>query len=87
MALRVESGGVLVYNAHIESARDDKFRHKQIDEMLSDQLEPVRAHRKIGEIRGESISVEEARIRATRHERIMIVELSARRALARPAPR
>jgi uncharacterized protein len=44
-------------------------------------LEPVRAHRKIGEIRGESISVEEARIRATRHERIMIVELSARRAL------
>lgn len=36
---------------------------------------------KIGEIRGESISVAEARIRATRHERIMIVELSARRAI------
>jgi len=36
---------------------------------------------KIGEIRGEAISVEEARIRATRHERIMIVELSARRAI------
>ncbi|HUG22850.1 SET domain-containing protein [Piscinibacter sp.] len=36
---------------------------------------------KIGEIRGESISVHDARIRATRHERIMIVEVSARRAI------
>ena len=36
---------------------------------------------KIGEIRGESISVREARIRATRTERIMIVELSDRRAI------
>jgi SET domain-containing protein len=36
---------------------------------------------KIGEIRGEAISVDEARIRATRHERIMIVELSRRRAI------
>ena len=36
---------------------------------------------KIGEIRGESISVAEARIRATRAERIMIVELSARKAI------
>lgn len=36
---------------------------------------------KIGEIRGESISVDDARIRATRSERIMIVELSARRAI------
>jgi len=43
--------------------------------------EPIRSQRKIGEIRGESISIEEARIRATRHERIMIVELSARRAI------
>jgi uncharacterized protein len=43
--------------------------------------EPVGAHRKIGEIRGEAIPVHEARIRATRHERIMIVELSARRAI------
>ncbi len=33
------------------------------------------------EIRGESISVAEARIRATRAERIMIVELSTRRAI------
>ena len=36
---------------------------------------------KIGEIRGESISVQQARIRATRSERIMIVELSAKRAI------
>ena len=43
--------------------------------------EGVPALVKIGEIRGEAISVEEARIRATRHERIMIVELSARRAI------
>ena len=36
---------------------------------------------KIGEIRGESISVAQARIRATRAERIMIVELSDRKAI------
>jgi uncharacterized protein len=36
---------------------------------------------KIGEIRGESISVADARIRATWHERIMIVEVSQRRAI------
>jgi endonuclease/exonuclease/phosphatase family metal-dependent hydrolase len=43
MALRADSGGVLVYNAHIESAKDDRFRHKQIDEMLVDHLEIDRA--------------------------------------------
>lgn len=43
--------------------------------------EPIRARLKIGEIRGESISVAEARIRATRAERIMIVELSERKAI------
>ena len=36
---------------------------------------------KIGEIRGESISVAQARIRATRSERIMIVELSDKKAI------
>ena len=36
---------------------------------------------KIGEIRGESVSVADARIRATRHERIMIVEVSQRKAI------
>ena len=44
-------------------------------------LEPIPPLVKIGEIRGEAISVDEARIRATRHERIMIVELSRRRAI------
>lgn len=43
--------------------------------------EPIPPRLKIGEIRGESISVQEARIRATRSERIMIVELSAKRAV------
>ena len=43
--------------------------------------EPIPPRLKIGEIRGESISVAEARIRATRTERIMIVELSARKAI------
>ena len=42
---------------------------------------PVPARRKIGEIRGESISVQEARIRATRTERVMIVEVSTRKAI------
>ena len=41
----------------------------------------IPARLKIGEIRGESISVQQARIRATRSERIMIVELSAQRAI------
>lgn len=43
--------------------------------------EAVPARLKIGEIRGESISVQEGRIRATRTERIMIVELSERKAI------
>jgi len=43
--------------------------------------EPIPARLKIGEIRGESLSVDDARIRATRHERIMIVEVSARKAI------
>jgi SET domain-containing protein len=43
--------------------------------------ETIPARLKIGEIRGESISVADARIRATRHERIMIVELSAKKAI------
>ena len=44
-------------------------------------LEPIPRWRKIGEIRGESISVVEARIRATRHERVMIVETSPDKAI------
>lgn len=56
-------------------------RASTIDGCGAFAAEPVPARRKIGEIRGEAISVEEARIRATRSERIMIVELSARRAI------
>jgi len=43
--------------------------------------EPIPPRLKIGEIRGETISVAQARIRATRSVRIMIVELSQRRAI------
>ena len=43
--------------------------------------EAIAPRMKIGEIRGESISVNEARIRATRTERIMIVELSDKKAI------
>jgi uncharacterized protein len=43
--------------------------------------EPIRARLKIGEIRGQSISVGEARARAARLERIMIVELSDKKAV------
>ncbi len=43
--------------------------------------EAIPARRKIGEIRGESISVREARRRARGLSRIMIVEVSERRAI------
>jgi SET domain-containing protein len=58
-----------------------EVRASTIDGLGAFAAEAVPALRKIGEIRGESISVEDARIRATRHERIMIVELSPRRAI------
>jgi uncharacterized protein len=60
---------------------DVQVRPSPIDGHGVFAAEPVPALAKIGEIRGEAISVEEARIRATRHERIMIVELSRRRAI------
>jgi len=60
---------------------DVQVRPSPIDGHGVFAAEPVPAMTKIGEIRGEAISVEEARIRATRHERIMIVELSRRRAI------
>jgi SET domain-containing protein len=53
----------------------------RIDGLGAFAAEPIPPRLKIGEIRGESISVAEARIRATRHERIMIVEVSTRRAI------
>ena len=56
-------------------------RASPIDGQGAFAAEAVPRGRKIGEIRGESVSVDEARIRATRSERIMIVELSAARAV------
>ena len=53
----------------------------RIDGQGAFAAEAIPARRKIGEIRGESISITDARIRATRHERIMIVEVSARKAI------
>jgi uncharacterized protein len=53
----------------------------RIDGQGAFAAEPIPPRLKIGEIRGESISVVEARIRATRTERIMIVELSERKAI------
>jgi SET domain-containing protein len=53
----------------------------RIDGQGAFAAEAIPPRRKIGEIRGESISVAEARIRATRHERIMIVELSEKKAI------
>jgi endonuclease/exonuclease/phosphatase family metal-dependent hydrolase len=38
MALRAESAGLLFYNAHIESARNDHFRYKQVEEVMYDHL-------------------------------------------------
>jgi len=58
-----------------------ELRPSPIDGLGVFAAEPVPPRRKIGEIRGESISIEDARIRATRTERIMIVELSSRRAI------
>jgi uncharacterized protein len=58
-----------------------EVRESRIDGQGAFAAEPIPAQRKIGEIRGESVSVDEARIRATRSERIMIVELSPKRAI------
>ena len=60
---------------------DVEVRPSAIDGQGVFALEPIVSKRKIGEIRGESITVDEARIRATRSERIMIVELSPRKAI------
>ncbi len=56
--------------------------HKSgIDGFGAFAAEAIPAHRKIGEIRGEAISVAEARSRAIGRQRIMIVEISARKAI------
>jgi SET domain-containing protein len=56
-------------------------RASRIDGRGAFAAEPVPARRKIGEIRGEPISVREARRRAKGMARIMIVEVSDTRAI------
>ncbi len=58
-----------------------QVKASRIDGQGAFAAEPVPARRKIGEIRGEAISVREARQRAKGRERIMIVELSETRAI------
>ena len=60
---------------------DVALRASAIDGQGVYASEPIVRWRKIGEIRGESISVVEARIRATRYERVMMVETSPERAI------
>lgn len=36
IVLCARTGGVVIYNAHIESARNDRFRDRQVNEMLAD---------------------------------------------------
>jgi hypothetical protein len=70
---------------HARPADPQKFRVRVADSRIDGQGafadEPIPARRKIGEIRGESISVREARRRAKGQARIMIVEVSERRAI------
>jgi SET domain-containing protein len=61
------------YAVHVAASR--------IDGQGAFAAEPIPPRLKIGEIRGENISVAEGRIRATRSERIMIVEVSQRTAI------
>lgn len=56
-------------------------RRSPIDGFGVFAAEDIPAQKKIGEIRGESISVSEARRRAEGRQRIMIVEISARKAI------
>jgi SET domain-containing protein len=74
-------------NPRVKGARSDpqKFavavRPSRIDGTGAFAAEPIPARRKIGEIRGESISVREARRRAKGMDRIMMIEVSDRRAI------
>lgn len=60
---------------------DVAVRRSRIDGFGVFAVEPIPPARKIGEIRGEAISVAEARLRAAGRQRIMIVEVSPRRAI------
>ena len=73
--------------ARVKGQRSDpqKFavevRPSRIDGQGAFAAEAIPARRKIGEIRGEAVSVREARRRAKGVARIMIVELSDKRAI------
>ena len=73
--------------SHIKGRRSDpqKFavdvKASRIDGQGAFSAEAIPARRKIGEIRGESVSVREARRRARGQQRIMIVDVSDRRAI------
>jgi uncharacterized protein len=58
-----------------------EVRPSRIDGQGAFAAEPIPVRRKIGEVRGESISVREARRRARGQARIMIVEVSDKRAI------
>ena len=58
-----------------------EVRPSAIDGQGAYAAEAIPARLKIGEVRGESLSVRDARIRATRSERIMIVEVSDKKAI------
>ena len=60
---------------------DGVARKSGIDGFGAFAAEAIPPHRKIGEIRGESISVSEARRRAAGQARIMIVEVSEKKAI------
>ena len=60
---------------------DVAVRRSPIDGFGVFALEPVPRWHKIGEVRGESISIAEARRRAATLERIMIVEVSEKTAI------
>ena len=72
---------------HVKGRRSDpqKFavdvKPSRIDGQGAFAAEAIPARRKIGEIRGESVSVRVARQRARGQQRIMIVEVSDRRAI------
>lgn len=60
---------------------DVAVRRSPIDGYGVFALEPARRFHKIGEVRGETISIAEARRRAATLERIMIVEMSHKTAI------
>jgi len=67
--------------AHAVAHQRPAQRSSRIDGQGAFAAEAIPARRRIGEIRGESISVREARQRARGQQRIMIVEVSDRRAI------